>query len=36
MNPRVEQRKVKDDHYRKTVFVQKSSKWSRYLLSIKK
>ena len=35
MNQRVGQRKVKRDHYRKTVFVQRSSKWSWHSLSLK-
>ena len=35
MNQRVRQRKVKHDHYRKTIFVQRSSKWSWHSLSLK-
>lgn len=35
MNQRVRQRKVKHDHYRKTVFVQRSSKWSWHSLNLK-
>lgn len=35
MNQRVRQRKVKHDHYRKTVFAQRSSKLSWHSLNLK-